>query len=81
LAKVLMTAIKPPGFMQQVRIGIDAQLIWRLHKQGVVYAMETISGYNGLVQQQKMKYSVKFFDLLSQMLFGVQATADQITSM
>lgn len=76
-----MTAIKPPGFMQQVRVGIDVQLIWRLHEQGVVYAMEKLSLYKGIDNRKTMSNTVKFFEILSQMLFGVQATLDQIAIM
>lgn len=80
LTKVLMTAIKPPGFMQQVRVGIDVQLIWRLHKQGVVYVMERLSGCKGIDNRKKMSDTIKFFEILSQMLFGVQGTSDQVTT-
>ncbi|KAG0057519.1 hypothetical protein BGZ83_009158 [Gryganskiella cystojenkinii] len=80
LAKVLMTAIKPPGFMQQVRIGIDVQLIWRLHKQGIVYAMEKLFSCKGIDNLKKMSNTAKFFEILSLMLFGVQATSDQVAT-
>jgi len=81
LAKVLMNAIKPPGFMQQVRIGIDAHLIWRLHSQGVMYVMEKLSGCKGIDNRQKLADTAKFFEILSLMLFGVQAAADQVATM
>lgn len=76
-----MVFIKPPGFMQQVRIGIDAHLIWRLHSQGVVYIMEKLSGCKGNDNRKKLADTVKFFEILSQLLFGVQAAEDQVAAM
>ena len=81
LAKVLMGVIRPAGFLQSTRVGIDLRLIWRMQKQGIVYAMEKVAGYAMIEDELKRSKMIKFFDLLSQMLFGVPPSSSEITSM
>lgn len=81
LAKVLMGVIRPAGFLQSTRVGIDLRLIWRMQRQGIVYVMEKIAGYNMIEDELKKSKMIKFFDLLSQMLFGVPPSLTEITSM
>ncbi|KAF9389706.1 hypothetical protein CPB97_010786 [Podila verticillata] len=80
LAKVLTTVIKPPGFMQITKTGIDPKLIWNLQRQGVIYALEQIQSHReGRVEKKEIK-SVKFFDVLGQMLFGIQSDVKEIAA-
>ncbi|KAF9947344.1 hypothetical protein BGZ70_002724 [Mortierella alpina] len=80
LAKVLMGLIRPAGFLQSTRVGIDLRLVWRMQKQGIVYAMEKIAGYATIEDEVKKSKMIKFFDLLSQMLFGVPPSSAEIAS-
>ncbi|KAF9983279.1 hypothetical protein BGZ75_005267 [Mortierella antarctica] len=80
LAKVLMGVIRPAGFLQSTRVGIDLRLVWRMQKQGIVYAMEKIAGYAMIEDELKKAKMIKFFDLLNQMLFGVPPSSTEITS-
>ncbi|KAG0363151.1 hypothetical protein BG005_002666 [Podila minutissima] len=80
LAKVLTTVIKPPGFMQITKTGIDPKLIWNLQKQGVVYALEQIQSHRQARDEKKETKSVKFFDVLGQMLFGIQSDVKEIAA-
>ncbi|KAG0281591.1 hypothetical protein BGZ95_001943 [Linnemannia exigua] len=81
LAKVLITAIRPPGFMQNIRAGIDVRLVWNMQRQGIHYAIEKIAIYEQLDEQAKMAKMVKFFDILGQLLFGIQTKSAEITAM
>ncbi|KAG0027672.1 hypothetical protein BGZ81_005371 [Podila clonocystis] len=80
LAKVLTTVIRPPGFMQIIKTGIDPKLIWSLQKRGVVYVLEQIQSHRQARDEKKEVKSVKFFDVLSQMLFGIQTDVKEITA-
>ncbi|KAF9558489.1 hypothetical protein EC968_007086 [Mortierella alpina] len=80
LAKVLMGVIRPAGFLQSTRVGIDVRLIWKMQRQGIVYAMEKIAGYDMIEDGSMKSKMIKFFDLLSQMLFGVPPSTAEITS-
>ncbi|KAG0201931.1 hypothetical protein BGX28_005396 [Mortierella sp. GBA30] len=80
LAKVLLTVIRPPGFMQSTRVGIDLRLVWNMQRQGVKYAIEKIAGYERIENEIKKAKMVKFFDLLSQLLFGVLPSSDEVTN-
>ncbi|KAG0252704.1 hypothetical protein BG011_006843 [Mortierella polycephala] len=80
LTKVLSTAIKPPGFMHLTKTGIDQRLVWNLHRRGVVYAMEKIAAYIRIEDHQKKAKMIKFFDPLGVLLFGIQPTVNEITS-
>ncbi|KAF9119033.1 hypothetical protein BGW39_000659 [Mortierella sp. 14UC] len=81
LAKVLITAIKPPGFMQNIRAGIDVRLVWNMQRQGIHHAIEKIATYEQLDEQAMKAKMVKFFDILSQLLFGIQPKSAEITAM
>ncbi|KAG0280399.1 hypothetical protein BGZ96_001569 [Linnemannia gamsii] len=81
LAKVLITAIKPPGFMQNVRSGIDARLVWNMQRQGINHAIEKIASYEQLDDQVKKAKMAKFFDILGQLLFGIQTRTAEVTAM
>lgn len=72
--------IKPPGFMQITKTGIDPKLIWNLQKQGVVYALEQIQSHRQARDEKKETKSVKFFDVLGQMLFGIQSDVKEIAA-
>ncbi|KAG0242747.1 hypothetical protein B0O80DRAFT_157373 [Mortierella sp. GBAus27b] len=78
LAKVLSTAIKPPGFMQSIRAGIDQQRVWKLHRQGVTYAVQKIAG--GTTSEDRKAKAIQFFDVLSQLPLVLQSSSDDITS-
>ncbi|KAF9898482.1 hypothetical protein BX616_003964 [Lobosporangium transversale] len=86
LAKALSTAIKPPGFMQSSRTGIESRLVWDLHKRGIVYALEKIerfssSATNGADGAKKsISKMVQFFDVLSHMPFGPHTALNETTS-
>jgi hypothetical protein len=81
LAKVLTTAIRPPGFMQNIRAGIDVRLVWNMQRQGIHYAFEKIATYEQLGEQAKKAKMVNFFDILSQLLFGIQSKSTEIIAM
>ncbi|KAG9070787.1 hypothetical protein KI688_008327 [Linnemannia hyalina] len=81
LAKVLITAIRPPGFMQTIRAGIDVGLVWNMQRQGINHAIEKIVAYDQDDDQVKKAKMVKFFDILSQLLFGIQSRTAEITTM
>ncbi|KAF9913147.1 hypothetical protein EC991_003606 [Linnemannia zychae] len=81
LARVLVTAIRPPGFMQNIRAGIDVRLVWNMQRQGIHHAIEKIATYEQLDEQAKKAMMVKFFDILSQLLFGIQTKIAEITAM
>ncbi|KAG0337400.1 hypothetical protein BG000_005471, partial [Podila horticola] len=80
LAKVLTTVIRPPGFMQIIKIGVDPKLMWNLQKQGIVYAFEQIQSCREARDEKKEIKSLKFFDVLGQMLFGIQSDVKEITA-
>ncbi|KAF9917949.1 hypothetical protein FBU30_000451 [Linnemannia zychae] len=81
LAKVLITAIKPPGFMQNIRAGIDVRLVWNLQRQGIHHIFNKIIMYEQRDEQIKKARMVKFFDILNQLLFGIQPKMAEITAM
>ncbi|KAG0062370.1 hypothetical protein BGZ90_003117 [Linnemannia elongata] len=81
LAKVLITAIRPPGFMQTIRAGIDVRLVWNMQRQGINHAIEKIAAYEQDIDQIKKAKMVKFFDILGQLLFGIQPRTAEITAM
>ncbi|KAF9095132.1 hypothetical protein BGX23_000991 [Mortierella sp. AD031] len=81
LAKVLITAIRPPGFMQNIRAGIDGRLVWNMQRQGIVYVIGKIATFEQDGDQVKKANMVKFFDLLAQLLFGIQTKTAEITAM
>ncbi|KAG0370714.1 hypothetical protein BGX24_001937 [Mortierella sp. AD032] len=81
LAKVLITAIRPPGFMQNIRAGVDVRLVWNMQRQGIHHAIEKIATYEQLDEQAKKAKMVKFFDILGQLLFGIQTKSAEITAM
>ncbi|KAI1311320.1 hypothetical protein EDD11_003465 [Mortierella claussenii] len=80
LAKVLATAIKPPGFMQSTRVGIEPSLVWQLHRRGITYALEKVAG-SALDKEDRKKTArmIAFFDVLSHLPFGPQSAANEIT--
>ncbi|KAI7816531.1 hypothetical protein BC939DRAFT_468717 [Gamsiella multidivaricata] len=81
LAKVLATAIKPPGFMQTSRVGIDSQLVWNLHRCGITYALVKIEEYGTAKDAKKQAKMIKFFDILGQIPFGSQTASNEVTSL
>ncbi|KAK3826871.1 MAG: hypothetical protein JOS17DRAFT_236920 [Linnemannia elongata] len=81
LAKVLITAIRPPGFMQTIRAGIDVRLVWNMQRQGINHAIEKIVAYEQDDDQVKKAKMVKFFDILGQLLFGIPPWTAEITAM
>ncbi|KAF9430609.1 hypothetical protein BGZ76_000777 [Entomortierella beljakovae] len=77
LAKLLSTAIKPPGFMQSTRIGIESGLVWDLHKRGIVYCLEKIANYVDTEDTKKSKM-IEYFDVLGHIPFGAPSLASLI---
>ncbi|KAF9189171.1 hypothetical protein BGZ49_003862, partial [Haplosporangium sp. Z 27] len=80
LARLLATAIKPPGFMQSTRTGIDSRLVWDLHKRGIVFSLGKIAEYQRTGDTKKNKM-VKYFDVLGNIPFGTQTAANESSSM
>ncbi|KAF8966013.1 hypothetical protein BGZ46_000453 [Entomortierella lignicola] len=79
LARLLATAIKPPGFMQSTRTGIDSRLVWDLHRRGIVFSLGKIAEYQRTGDTKKNKM-VKYFDVLSNIPFGTQTAANESSS-
>ncbi|KAF9993458.1 hypothetical protein BGZ79_001848, partial [Entomortierella chlamydospora] len=80
LAKLLSTAIKPPGFMQSTRVGIDSRLVWDLHRRGVIHGLEKIAEYDRVEDTEKKAKMIKYFDVLSHIPFGAQTASNEISS-
>ncbi|KAI8600205.1 hypothetical protein EDD21DRAFT_377786 [Dissophora ornata] len=80
LAKVLSTAIKPPGFMQ-ARSAIDVKMTWNFHKRGIVHVLDKTAGYERIEHFKNKAKMLKFFDVLSHMPFGPQTAMDEITNL
>ncbi|KAF9431079.1 hypothetical protein BGZ94_009465 [Podila epigama] len=82
LAKMLTNTIRPPGFMQLARIGIHPRLMWRLQKEGIVYALELIQNCYTTepLDEKRLERSVKFFYVLGQMLFGIHNDQQEIVA-
>ncbi|KAG0328296.1 hypothetical protein BGZ99_005649 [Dissophora globulifera] len=80
LARLLTTAIKPPGFMQ-VRSGIDMRLAWDLHRRGIIHILEKAAGYQRLEHDINKAKIIKFFDVLVNMPFGPLTTTAEITNL
>jgi len=80
LAKVLSTAIKPPGFMQTTRAGIEQRQVWDLHRRGILYALQKISGCS-MGEDRKKAKAIQFFDVLHHLPFAILAISEEVVSM
>jgi hypothetical protein len=52
-----------------------------MQREGINHAIEKIAGFEQLDDQAKKAKMVKFFDILGQLLFGIQAKTAEITAM
>ncbi|KAG0342704.1 hypothetical protein BG004_005605 [Podila humilis] len=81
LAKLLTSIIRPTGFLRKIRASIDLKLVLNLQKQGIVYGIEQIQKYHDTEDKKKQTKAAKFFDVLGQMLLGIQIDRSEIIAL